>query len=150
MLYFSTFAMDFRSQRCRQWFQIPSSIYLRLFGRFSGWRGTLKLLCLLSWLLAIPTLGVSIYLWIHDGITGKSITVVTIRSGPCESIVSADTWIHLVMNVLSSSLLAATVSPQFDSLILTIHVSFNPLTIIPYDPIELRNAGLGCPNALQY
>jgi len=81
--------------------------------RFLGWRGSLNLLCLLSWVLAIPTLVITILLWINGGIdTDGSVTTVTIRSGPCGDIDSADTWIHLVMNILSSSLLASTVGPS--------------------------------------
>lgn len=107
---------------------------MHLFSRFRTWRGALKLLSFLSWVLAIPTLGVSISLWIHGGFTDESVTTVTIRSGPCESINSLDTWIHLVMNILSSSLLAATVSSPIHFVHTYHKVSANPLTGIATMP----------------
>ncbi|KAM7210124.1 hypothetical protein V8F06_014494, partial [Rhypophila decipiens] len=76
--------------------------------RFRGWRGTLTLLCIVSWVLAVAVLGISISLTVHGGIHDGYLTTVTIKSGSCADIKSADTWIHLVMNILSSCMLAAT------------------------------------------
>lgn len=86
------------------------TLKLGIMNKFRGWREALLLLCILSWALTLSILGISIALSTRGGITDASITTVTIQSGSCDDINSADMWIHLVMNILSSSLLAATVS----------------------------------------
>ncbi|KAM7207225.1 hypothetical protein V8F20_002491 [Naviculisporaceae sp. PSN 640] len=90
------------------WLLRRRTLELGILQRFRGWSGALLLLCILSWALTASILGISISLSTRGGITDGSITTVTIQTGSCDDINSADMWIHLVMNILSSSLLAAT------------------------------------------
>jgi len=121
------------------------------FCQFRGWRASLRLLCLMSWLLAIATLGIGISLWSHGGVVGGSIASITILSGPCKDIGTSDIWIHLGMNIASSFMLAATVSNYPLSVPCSLSLSTSRVREPCSSPCqELCLAGVGCANALRY
>lgn len=83
--------------------------------RFYGWRGSLKLFCLLAWLLGAVNLAVSIVVTVNSD-TGVFTRSTTLMAGNCDHVNSTDMWIHLAMNIASTSLLACTVSAVLQEL----------------------------------
>lgn len=75
---------------------------------FQGWRGAIKLLSIMTWLLAIANLVVSIKMTSLNA-EGSLTASVSIMSGPCDDVNRVKFWTQLAISAAATALLAATV-----------------------------------------
>ncbi|KAK3686035.1 hypothetical protein B0T22DRAFT_518467 [Podospora appendiculata] len=103
-------AVQMRWQRSNDLVKKRYPVLGRLSSRLQGWRGALLIFAVTAWVLFLANAAISVVLTVRGGgvVSDGTITNPTIMSGSCASVNSADTWIHLAMNVNSAILLAAT------------------------------------------
>lgn len=85
----------------------------RLNAGLKGWRGSLKLFSVMSWILAAANMAASVVITARSGDRSPAGSV-TIVSGLCDDVTKSNLWIHLAINAVSVSLLAATVGRFVD------------------------------------
>lgn len=82
-------------------------------GALSGWRGSLKILCALSWFMLSVNIFVSVALTVmskhQKQHAHRASDSVVMMHDTCKQVNRADTVVHLFMNIFSAVLLGATV-----------------------------------------
>ncbi|KAK3693196.1 hypothetical protein B0T22DRAFT_476039 [Podospora appendiculata] len=93
-------------------FKLPRPGFLRRPARLTGWRGSVLLFCVTSWILLLPNAAISSALATiaryPSAALEPSISSITITKGDCDKIERSNFWIHMFMNIMSFILVAAT------------------------------------------